>query len=117
MAQDNQEGSNGPIRPDFDKMKRIFLGDIKPAEEKNSKSRGDLSAAWKAIEDDCHCNKRAAKALHKLHGESEETRTDFLRTFLGGLEAFDMIPKLDLVDQMESFAGGGLGDDGVDDED
>lgn len=88
-------------QPDFEKMKRIFLNDIKPAEEKNAKARGDLSAAWKAIEDDCHLNKRAAKLLHKLHGESEETRDDFLRTLWGGMKALGLGISQDLVDHME----------------
>jgi hypothetical protein len=86
--------------PDFAKMKRIFLHDISPAQEKNAKARGDLSAAWKAIEDDCHCNKRAAKLLHKLFGESEETRDDFLRTLYGGMQVLGIGISQDLVDQM-----------------
>lgn len=86
--------------PDFEKMKRIFQGDIKPADEQTAKARGDLSAAWKTIEDDCACNKRAARQLYKLFGESEETRDDFLRTFVGGLIALDLMPREDLVDMM-----------------
>jgi hypothetical protein len=86
--------------PDFAKMKRIFLHDISPAQEKTAKSRGDLSAAWKMIEDDCNCNKRAAKLLHKLYGESEETRDDFLRTLYGGMKALGIGISADLVDQM-----------------
>lgn len=108
-------------KPDFEKMKRIFLGDIKPAEEKNAKARGDLSAAWKAIEDDCHLNKKAAKLLHKLHGESEETRDDFLRTLYGGMKALNLGISQDLVDQMDGAeaptmpvkGGKGLGLDGL----
>lgn len=88
------------LAPDFEKMKRIFARDIKPAAEANAKTRGDLSAAWKAIEDDCHLNKRAAKLLHKLHGESEETRDDFLRTLYGGMKALSIGLSRDLVDAM-----------------
>lgn len=87
--------------PDFEKMKRIFTRDIKPAEEKNAKARGDLSAAWKAIEEDCHCNKKAAKLLHKLYNESEETRDDFLRTLYGGMQALGIGISQDLVDKMQ----------------
>ena len=97
--------SDGPIveqimAPDFDKMKRIFFNDLKPADEKNAKTRGDLSAAWGAIEKDCHCNKRAAKLLFKLNGESEETRDDFLRTLYGGMQALGIGISRDLVDAM-----------------
>lgn len=88
------------LTPDFEKMKRIFTRDIKPAEEKTAKSRGDLSAAWKAIEDDCHCNKSAAKLLHKLHGMSDETRDDYLRTLYGGMKAMEIGISADLVDKM-----------------
>lgn len=115
-AVENDPGDNGPIRPDFDKIKNLFE-DIKTAEEKNATARGDLSGYWKSIEEDCHAHKGAAKTLRRLYGMSEESRTDYLRTLLGGLEAFDMMPKLDLVDQMEQFVGAGLGDDGVDDDD
>jgi hypothetical protein len=99
MANDNEQ-VNEVLAPDFVKMKNIFLHDIKPAEEKNAKARGDLSAAWKAIEDDCHCNKRAAKLLHRLYNESEETRDDFLRTLYGGMKALGLGISRDLVDQM-----------------
>jgi hypothetical protein len=98
MANDNE--STTIHAPDFEKMKRIFTRDIKPAEDKNAKARGDLSAAWKAIEDDCHCNKAGAKLLHKLHGMSEETRDDFLRTLYGGMQAMGIGISQDLVDKM-----------------
>jgi hypothetical protein len=86
--------------PDFDLMKRIFLNDLKPADEKSAKARGDLSAAWKAIEDDAHVNKRAAKLLFRLRGESEETRDDFLRSLYGGMKALGIGISADLVDKM-----------------
>lgn len=100
MARADKDQVKEVHAPDFAKMKRIFLHDIKPAEEKNAKARGDLSAAWKAIEDDCHCNKAGAKLLHKLHGMSEETRDDFLRTLYGGMQALGIGISQDLVDQM-----------------
>lgn len=100
MARADNDSVQEIHAPDFEKMKRIFVRDIKPAEEKTSKARGDLSAAWKAIEDDCHCNKAAAKLLHKLHGMSEETRDDYLRTLYGGMQAMGMGISQDLVDKM-----------------
>jgi hypothetical protein len=101
MAKANDNQVTEIQTPDFEKMKRIFTHDIKGAEEKNAKSRGDLSAAWKAIEDDCHCNKSAAKLLYKLHMMSEELRDDFLRTLYGGMQALNISLSADLVDQME----------------
>lgn len=100
MARGNDNQVEQIHAPDFEKMKRIFTRDIKPAEEKNAKARGDLSAAWKAIEEDCHCNKKAAKLLHKLYNESEETRDDFLRTLYGGMVALGIGISQDLVDKM-----------------
>jgi hypothetical protein len=114
MAQ-TKEGDNGPIRPDFEKMKNIFTA-IKAAEEDNAKARGELSGHWKAVEDDCHAHKGAAKALKRLHHMSSENRVDYLRTFLGGVEAFDWLPPMDLVDKMEELASAGIGDDGIDDD-
>lgn len=99
MARDTEKVKE-VVAPDFAKMKRIFLNDIKPAEEKNAKSRGELSAAWKAIEDECHCNKGAAKLLHRLRGMSDETRDDFLRTLYGGMKALEIGISQDLVDKM-----------------
>jgi hypothetical protein len=89
------------IAPDFQKMKRIFLNDLKPADEKSAKVRGDLSAAWASIEKDAHCNKRAAKLLFRLNTESEETRDDFLRTLYGGMKALGIGISQDLVDKMQ----------------
>lgn len=88
--------------PDFEKALRILSNDVRPAEEKNAGSRGDLSAAWKAIEDDCHCNKPAAKAFYKLQGMSEEKRDDYLRTLYGLMQAGGIGISRDLVDAMES---------------
>lgn len=86
--------------PDFAKALRILSNDVRPAEEKNAGSRGDLSAAWKAIEDDCHCNKSATKTFYKLQGMSDEKRDDYLRTLYGLMKAGGIGVSRDLVDQM-----------------
>lgn len=88
------------MQPDLKKMKSIFLRDLKPSGEQAAKIRGDQSAAWKAIENDCNCNKRAAKSLLKMFGESEELREDFLRTFIPGLLELNLLPREDLADMM-----------------
>ena len=100
MARGDSDKVQEVVAPDFAKMKKIFQTDLKPADEKSAKARGDLSAAWGAIEKDCHCNKRAAKLLFKLNGESEETRDDFLRTLYGGMKALGIGISADLVDKM-----------------
>jgi hypothetical protein len=88
-------------KPDFEKALRILSNDVRPAEEKNAGSRGDLSAAWKSIENDCHCNKAAAKAYYKLAGMSPETRDDYLRTLYGLMQLGGIGISRDLVDEME----------------
>src|SRR4051812_17037893 len=85
-------------KPDFERAIRIMLNDVKPGEEKSASSRGDLSAAWKAIEDECHCNKKAAKAFAKLRGMSEEQRDDYLRTLYGLMKCGGIGISRDLVD-------------------
>jgi hypothetical protein len=87
--------------PDFDRAMRIITNDIRTAEEKNASSRGDLSAAWKAIEDECHVNKKAAKLFAKLRGMSDESRDDFLRSLYGLMKAGNVGISRDLVDEME----------------
>lgn len=88
------------LQPDFELMKRIFDHDLKPANEQNAKSRGELSVAWGEIEKTAHINKRAAKLLFRLRGESEEMRDDFLRSLYGGMKALGIAISKDLVDRM-----------------
>lgn len=109
MPKDNGQTSTVVVKPDLKKMKSIFLRDLMPSGEKAAKIRGDQSAAWKMIEADCHCNKRAAKQLLKLMGESEETRDDFMRTFLPGLAELGLFPAEDLADLMGDAGAPDLG--------
>ena len=87
--------------PDFERAIRVMKNDIAPIEDANSQSRGDLSAAWKVIADDCHVNKRAAKYFLKLHGASDELRDDELRSLYGLMQAAGIGITRDLVDQAE----------------
>lgn len=90
------------VKPDFDRAIGIITNDIVPAEEKNATSRGDLSAAWKVIEDDCHVNKQAAKQYKTLAKMSDEKRDDYLRSLYGLMEAGGVGISADLVDRMET---------------
>ncbi len=93
---------NGEVpQPDFKKGIRILTTDLNPLEEKSAKIRGDQSAAWKAIEKDCHLNKKAAKTFHGLLRSDPELRDDWFRTFQGLLEASGIGITRDLVDQAE----------------
>ena len=88
------------VAPDFAKMKRIFLNDIKPAEEKNAASRGTIGQAYKSIEKDCHGNRAGAKLAFKLYAMTDEARDDFLRTQYGLMKALGIGISHDLVDKM-----------------
>lgn len=86
--------------PDFERAIRVLKHDVAPAEEHNAESRGDLSAAWKIIEDECHCNKAATKAFNKLLNMSDEKRDDYLRTLYGLMQEAHIGISADLVDRM-----------------
>jgi hypothetical protein len=100
MARGDGEKVKEVVAPDFQKMKRIFLHDLKPADEKSAKVRGEQSQAWKTIEKDAHCNKAGAKFVFKLMNLSDEARDDLLRTVYGGLKALKIGISQDLVDKM-----------------
>ena len=99
--------SNGPAEPDFEMAANIIRKDVMGDREELSKVQGDLSAAWKRVQDSAHVNKGAAKEALKILQKSDETRADYLRSLSGMLAAFK-IPGLtinynpgDLVDQAE----------------
>lgn len=90
------------IKPDYERAIKVLTNDVHPQQEKNAKSRGELSAAWKVIEDDCHVNKGAAKLYFKLTGMSDEKKDDFLRSLYGMMETGGLGISADLVDRMET---------------
>lgn len=87
--------------PDFAAALRCMNVNVRPAEEKNASSRGDLSGAWKTIEKDYHCNKAGAKAFYKIFQMSAEARDDYLRTLYGLMKTAHIGISQDLVDRME----------------
>lgn len=88
MAKKKQDGGNGPAEPDFDMAANIIRSDVMGDREELSKVQGDLSAAWKRVQDAAHVNKGAAKEALKILQKSEETRSDYLRSLAGMLTAF-----------------------------
>lgn len=88
------------IQPDFERALRIMTNDVHPQIERDAKARGELASAWKAIEDECHCNKAAAKFYFKLTGMSDEKRDDVLRSLFGLMKHGNMGITQDLVDRM-----------------
>jgi hypothetical protein len=96
----NDEAHEIP-KPDFDRAINILKADLNPLTEEGAKVRGDQSAAWKMIERDCHCNKKAIKTVHQLMRMDPEIRDDFLRSLYGGMRAAGIGISEDMVDRME----------------
>ena len=80
--------SNGPAEPDFEMAASIIRKEVMGDREELSKVQGDLSAAWKRVQDSAHVNKGAAKEALKILQKSDETRADYLRSLSGMLSAF-----------------------------
>lgn len=101
-AKREDEEAQEIVQPDYEKALRIMRADIKPAEEQNAESRGHLSAAWKAIEEEANVNKAAAKIFRKQVLEaSVDKRDDFLRSLYGLMRAASIGISRDLVDLAE----------------
>jgi len=69
--------------PDFKRAIKVITNDVEPQDERNAKARGEMSAAWKIVEDECHVNKAAAKDFRKIRNMSDELRDDYLRSLYG----------------------------------
>lgn len=95
------EGAHEVPKPDFDRAIKILKTDLNPLTENSAKIRGDQAVAWKMIEKDCHCNKKAMKAVHTLIRMDPELRDDYLRTLYGGMKAAGIGISEDMVDRME----------------
>lgn len=101
MRESEEKAAADANKPDFARAIRVMANDIKASDEANAQTRGDLSAAWKVVEEECRCVKGAAKVFFKLRGMSPETRDDYLRTLYGLMEAAGIGISRDLVDQAE----------------
>lgn len=94
------QGHNSRKAIDFDKAAKIIKNDIATLDNSASKTRGDLSAAWKRVEE-LGLNKKAAKAVRGLQGQSPATVSDYLRTFIGLLNPLGLGIIRDMVDVAE----------------
>lgn len=90
------------VKPDFERAIKVLTHDVHPQSERNASARGELSAAWKIIEDECHVNKGAAKLYFKMTGMSDEKKDDFLRSLYGMMKTGGIGISADLVDKMEA---------------
>lgn len=86
--------------PDFKRAIKVITNDVEPQDERNAKARGEMSAAWKIVEDECHVNKAAAKDFRKIRNMSDELRDDYLRSLYGLMSEDGIGISSDLVDAM-----------------
>lgn len=98
-------GDNGPPAPDFDAAAKIIREEINGAKERGSKINGDLSAAWKRVEDVAHVNKKAAKDARAISLMSDETQSDYLRSLFGLMRPLGIGVRRDLVDLAQGVEG------------
>lgn len=99
-----------PNGPDFEGAAKLLRETIGGLRDEGRSIQGDLSAAWKRIENETGVHKAAAKAVMALVGNSEDYANDFLRTFDGLREAFNLGSEGDLVDLAEQDEGEGGGE-------
>lgn len=101
MADDKPgEGHNSKKAIDFGGAAKLMQSDVATLANKSSKIRGDQAAVWKRIEE-TGVNKKAAKAVQSMLGQSPATVSDYLRTFIGLLNPLGLGILKDMVDVAE----------------
>jgi hypothetical protein len=91
---------------DFDRAKKYYFEDIKPARSKASEFMQEVSTAFKAVKKICGIQPGAMKAALKLVEMEEAKREDWLRSFNGVLRNHNIDPDpKDMVDQMQAEDG------------
>lgn len=92
-----------------DPSTNVNFAELKRLADKLVAKREDIAAEnqeagsiVKMAEKEYGANAAAFKLLTKLMKMSDEGRGDFLRTLIPGLSAFELTPKNDLVDMMET---------------
>lgn len=98
-------GDNGPPAPDFALAAQIIKEQIDGTAERRAKMNGDLSAAWKRVEDEAHVNKKAAEDARAIARMSDETQSDYLRSLFGLMAPLGIGVRRDLVDLAEGVPG------------
>lgn len=97
-----KEGDNSKqSEPDFVLASDIVLQNIPDAEGTKSKALGDISAAWKRVEKEAGCNKKAMKDLNKIRNMSPGHQQDYFRTFFGAFKHMKLSVNRDMVDIAE----------------
>lgn len=90
-----------PEAPDFEAAVQLYKSEIRPAVEDAGEASQAASSGYKRLEKDFHVNRRAAKFVFKVAGESDEKRNDILRSVRGLLDAMGIAITADLVSDAE----------------
>ena len=94
------EGHNSRKAIDFEGAAALMKGEVSTLAHDGAKIRGDQAAVWKRIEEK-GVNKKAAKAVQSMLGQSPSTVSDYLRTFIGLLGPLGLGIIRDMVDVAE----------------
>lgn len=106
MARKPKQNDNEKMaEPDFDAAAKLLNSAISNSNDAKQKALGDLSAAWKRIEDNFNVNKKAAKDILKIASMSGGTQQDYWRSFFGMMRAMGLGVASDLVDKMQGIDG------------
>lgn len=95
-----KEDAHEVPQPDFERAIRVIRNDLMPLKKESESIRGEASAAWKIVEDECHCNKAALKEVAKLMKMEQPDRDSYLRSLYGGMKAANIGISEDLVSMM-----------------
>lgn len=115
-AEDERMSPQPHVKPKIEAIANLIKrdGQIHRGEEKGQKANADLAKLYQKIEKDFHGHKGAVKAIRTLVKGTTDNAYDFMRTFVGLAEHFDLFPADDLagpgVTPPSGGGGGGNGD-------
>lgn len=97
---------------DFDRVRSLYLNDIKPAKSKSSSENQAVGEAMKVIKKSCHVEPQGARKAFSAFEMEDAMREVHIRSFVGTFNALMGEEVLscnfgDLVDQAEGKGGDG----------
>lgn len=118
MADDDTTSEEVKVM-DFERAKRLYFHDIRPAKSEASSQGQAVAEAMKVIKKECYIEPQGAKAAFKAFDMEEAHRETHIRSFVGMFNALIGAEVLtanfgDLVDMMQSMPTLGDDDDDAD---
>lgn len=98
-AEDERMTMQPHVQPKIKEIAELIRRDgmIHRGEEKGQKANADLAKHYQKIEKDYHGHKGAVKAVRGLVKGTIDDAYDFMRTFVGLAEHFELFPEADLA--------------------